>query len=138
MPARDLHHTCVRNALIKDGWTITHDPLRLAWGGKDVYVDLGAQRLLAADRGSDKIAVEIKGFARESDMEQLEQAVGQYVLYRAIMSRRDPGRELYLAVPELVARGVFETPVGELMRQDQGIRLIAFDPVEEVILRWIP
>ena len=27
--AKDLYHNAVRNALIKDGWTITHDPLRL-------------------------------------------------------------------------------------------------------------
>ncbi len=40
MPARDIYHNAVRNALIKDGWTITHDPLRLVWGGKDMFVDL--------------------------------------------------------------------------------------------------
>lgn len=40
MPARDRYHDRVRNALIQDGWTITHDPLRLRWGAKDMYVDL--------------------------------------------------------------------------------------------------
>jgi hypothetical protein len=36
MPAKDLFHDCVRHALIHDGWTFTHDPLRLTWGGKDL------------------------------------------------------------------------------------------------------
>ena len=27
MPAKDIYHDTVKNALIKDGWTITHDPL---------------------------------------------------------------------------------------------------------------
>ncbi len=32
MPARDFYHDAVKNALTKDGWTITHDPLTLRWG----------------------------------------------------------------------------------------------------------
>lgn len=35
MPAKDIYHDCVRNALIKNGWTITHDPLNLKIGAKD-------------------------------------------------------------------------------------------------------
>ncbi len=54
MPVRDIYHDAVRRALIKDGWTITHDPLRLDWGGKDMYVDLGAERLLAAEKGEQR------------------------------------------------------------------------------------
>lgn len=54
MPARDTYHNAVKSALIADGWTITHDPYRVAYGGKDAYVDLGAEReqlVLAAERG---------------------------------------------------------------------------------------
>ena len=36
MPVRDLYHENVKQALMKDGWAITHDPLRVAWGGKDM------------------------------------------------------------------------------------------------------
>ena len=96
MPARDLYHHQVRQALVKDGWTITHDPLRLTWGRKDVYVDLGAERILAAEKGSQRIAVEIKTFLGPSDMQDLEQALGQFVLYRSVLRRREPDRELYL------------------------------------------
>jgi hypothetical protein len=69
MPARNIYHDCVRNALVNDGWVITHDPLRLRWGGKDLYVDLGAEQLLAAEKAGRRIAVEIKSFVGPSDVE---------------------------------------------------------------------
>src|SRR5437867_2731580 len=49
MPAQDIYHIQVRNALIKDGWIITHDPLRLTWGDKHLYVDLGIGRFLSSE-----------------------------------------------------------------------------------------
>lgn len=63
--AKDKYHDAVKNALVKDGWTITHDPYRISFGIERVYVDLGAERMLAAERGKEKIAVEIKTFASE-------------------------------------------------------------------------
>jgi hypothetical protein len=38
MPAKDIYHDVVKKALIKDGWTITHDPYILKWGSKDMYI----------------------------------------------------------------------------------------------------
>jgi hypothetical protein len=54
MPVLDLYHNAVKQALIKDGWMITHDPLHLRWGRKDMYVDLGAKRLILAERLEEK------------------------------------------------------------------------------------
>ena len=138
VPAKDFFHDCVMRALIRDGWTITHDPLRLSWGSKDLYVDLGAERLLAAEKAGQRIAVEIKSFLGDSDVDDLEKAIGQYILYRAILIQREPERVLFLAVPDVVIRGVFEEPLGELLLKDQSIRLLGFDPETEVITRWIP
>jgi hypothetical protein len=42
MPAYDAFHDAVKNGLIKDGWTITDDPLRIEIGLLNVYVDLGS------------------------------------------------------------------------------------------------
>jgi XisH protein len=137
MPAKDLFHDCVRHALIHDGWTITHDPLRLTWGGKDLYVDLGAERLMAVEKSGQRIAVEIKSFVGDSEVDDLEKAVGQYVLYRAVLAQREPERELFLAVPELIIRDVFDQSLGELLLKDQSIRVLGFDPQTEVITRWI-
>lgn len=86
MPARDLFHDQVIHALIKDGWTITDDPLHIRWGNRHFYVDLGAERLLAAEKAERKIAVEIKGFVGKSDVQSLEQALGQFVLYGKVLS----------------------------------------------------
>ncbi|PSN15187.1 hypothetical protein C7293_08370 [filamentous cyanobacterium CCT1] len=43
MAAKDLLHDAVKGALEKDGWTITHDPLFISFGGVKMYVDLGAE-----------------------------------------------------------------------------------------------
>ena len=103
MPAKDIYHDIVKNALIKDGWTITHDPLVLRWGTTDVYVDLGAEQLLAAEKHGQKIAVEIKSFVGRSDVDDLEKALGQYLLYHDILVQREPDRILYLAVRRRMA-----------------------------------
>lgn len=137
MPARDTYHEAVKAALIKDGWTITHDPLRLPWGGKDMYVDLGAERLLAAEKEQQKIAVEIKSFVGRSEMNDLEKAIGQFVVYRSILARREPDRDLYLAVPKEVLKNIFEEPLGQILLEDNLAQIIGVDTQEEVILKWI-
>jgi XisH protein len=139
MPAKDIYHDNVKQALIKDGWTITHDPLRLRLArGKKLFVDLGAERLLAAERGTEKIAVEVKSFIRPSAMKDLEEAVGQFVLYARLMSRYYPDHVLYLAVTEEVSQSVFEEEAGQTMIEDGIIRLVTFDEKQEVLVRWIP
>lgn len=136
MPARDIYHNAVKKALIKDGWTITHDPLRLQWGPKDMYVDLGAEQLLAAEKVGRKIAVEIKSFVGPSEIDDLKNALGQFVLYRTIMGKTEPDRELYLAVREAVFIELFEEPVGTLLLDVEHIGLIVFDPQGEEIVKW--
>ncbi|MCE7983411.1 MAG: hypothetical protein DYG89_19735 [Caldilinea sp. CFX5] len=77
MAAKDLIYEPVCKALVNDGWTITDDPLTLSYEDKSVFPDLGAQRsLLGAERGLEKIAVEIKSFIRRSVLEDLEEALG--------------------------------------------------------------
>jgi hypothetical protein len=138
MPARDRYHNQVKNALIKDGWTITDDPLHVKWGKKDLYVDLGAEQLLAAEKGERRIAVEVKSFLGHSEMADLEQAVGQYTIYYEVLSRAEPERVLFLAIDEETYDNLFEEPIGELLLETRQIRLIVFDPQTETIRQWIP
>jgi len=138
MPAKDIYHGAVKKALIKDGWTITHDPLWLKWGTTDVYIDLGAEHLLAAEKEGWKIAIEIKSFVGKSYVDDLEKALGQYVLYHDILAKIEPDRVLYLAVHEEAFLGIFEEAVGKLLLENNRINLIVFDRREEVILKWIP
>jgi hypothetical protein len=59
MPAKDIYHDNIKNDLIKDGWTITDDPYVIQWGRKDLFVDLGAEKLIAASQDGRKIAVSV-------------------------------------------------------------------------------
>ena len=138
MSAKDIYHDTVKRALVRDGWIITHDPLVLRWGSKDLYVDLGAEQFLAAEKSGRKIAVEVKSFVSPSEVEDLKNAVGQYILYYDILSRMDPDRILYLAIRTAVFINVFEEPIGKVLLDNQRLRLIVFDPEMEVITQWIP
>ncbi|MEB3189632.1 MAG: XisH family protein [Snowella sp.] len=112
MPAKDIFHDCVKRALIKDGWTITDDPLSLKIGKKDLFIDLAAEKMLMAERGTEKIAVEIKSFVGTSEVEDLKNALGQYVLYEKIIKRQLLHRTLYLAIRETTYNtGLFHFPV---------------------------
>jgi hypothetical protein len=138
MPARDRFHDVVKAALIRDGWTVTHDPLRLRWGVRDLYVDLGAERLLAAEKGATRIAVEVKSFTGPSEVEDLEKALGQYTLYAEVLGRVQPDRHLYLAVSESAFANIFAEPIGNLLIEAGRLRLVVFDPEQEVLSRWVP
>jgi hypothetical protein len=107
-------------------------------GDKDMYVDLGAERLLAAEKGEQQIAVEIKSFVGDSELEDLEKALGQYVLYHAVLAEREPQRALYLAVPKDVLRDLFRGSMGDLLFKHQLVQVMGFDPQTEVIVAWIP
>ena len=137
MPAKDIYHDAVVAALTKDGWTITHDPLRLQMGKRDAYVDLGAERLLAAEKEGRKIGVEVKSFVGASVLSDLEQALGQFTLYETIMTRVEPDRKLYLALRADVYDSLFEEPLGKALLEDSRIRLMAFEPLTEEIVKWI-
>ena len=137
MPAKDIYHEPAKNALIKDGWKITQDPLRVRVGKKDLFVDLGAEKLIAAEKGLEKIAVEIKSFVGPSEVRDLENAIGQFVLYQNALSVIEPDRTLYLAVREMVYIDLFEEEIGKMLLERKVLKLISFDPDEEVVTRWI-
>lgn len=66
MPAKDTYHHAVKNALLKDGWTITADPYLIKYEDAELYADLAAEKPIAAERQGQKIVVEIKSFIRRS------------------------------------------------------------------------
>lgn len=138
MPDKDIYHDNFKNALIKDGWKITHDPLKLSIGTKDMYVDLGAERLIGAEKGQQKIAIEIKSFLGDSPIADLEKALGQYILYQTVIEEREPDRSLYLAVPQRILQDIFEEPLGKLLLKKNLTQVIGFDPQKEVIILWLP
>ncbi len=137
MAALDLYHDAVKNALIKDGWTITDDPLVLSYGNEDVYVDLGAERTIGAEKNGQKIAVEIKSFVGRSEVKDLRDAIGQYMMYREILAEKKSERILYLAISEDTYKSVLDTTFGRLFIERIKINLIIFNAENEVIAKWI-
>lgn len=138
MPGRDILNPVVRRALERDGWVVTADPLVLRVGRRNVFVDLGAERILTADRGAERIAVEVKSFVGASDIVELEAALGQFVLYERVLRRQQPERTLWLAVPSHAWSGIFREAIGDVLLEDGTLRLIVVNEEREEIERWIP
>ncbi|MBE9151847.1 element excision factor XisH family protein, partial [Coleofasciculus sp. LEGE 07092] len=115
MARRDIYHDTVKRALQKDGWTITHDPFPLQIGKKRLSADLGAERLISAEKGIQQIVVEVKSFVGQSDVKDLEQALGQYVLYRQVLNEMGIERILYLAVSRPTFNSVFTIELGQVL-----------------------
>ena len=137
MPKLDKYHEAVRNALINDGWTITDDPLTVEFEDVYLYADLGAERTLAAEKGIEKIAIEIKVFGSASLYSDLEKAIGQYQLYRLFLGKIEPEREVYLAISLEVFERSFQRPSVKLATTELGVKILVFDSEKEEIVQWI-
>ncbi len=137
MTAKDIIHDNVKRALTKDGWTITHDPLHVRYGGFDFFVDLGAETLLGASRDGRKIAVEVKTFGGASSLSDFHLAIGQFLNYRLVLAQEKPERALYLAVSEYTYDNFFTTEFGQLATTTHQLKLIVFNEAQEVIKQWL-
>lgn len=137
MPAKDIFHDIVVTALKKDGWQITDDPLKFSWGLRELFVDLDAKKLIAASKGTTKIAVEIKSLMVRSPINELENALGQYILYRNILEETEPERSIYLAIRNSTYLEIFSEPIGVLTIQKSKLYLLVFDEKKEEIIKWI-
>ena len=136
MPAKDIFHDTVKNALIKEGWTITDDPLYLDYGGVDMYVDLGAEKLIAAEKDQQKIAVEIKTFNRPSLITEFHGALGQFLNYRLVLEDIEPERKVYLAISEDIYEAFFTLVFTQKAVEKYRIKLIVYDINQGVIKQW--
>jgi hypothetical protein len=137
MPARDKFHNIVKSALQKDGWRITHDPLLIRIENiTDMYIDLGAERIIAAEREGQIIAVEVKSFIGTSTISEFHTAVGQFINYRYALEEIDSERVLYLAVPLNTYNDFLNKPFIKTIIQRSQINLIVYDVETEEITRW--
>lgn len=137
MPALDIFHNCVKRALIKEDWLVTDEPLTLKIGKKDLFIDLAAEKLIIAEKQESKIAVEVKSFVGTSEVEDLKNALGQYVLYDKILKRQLSERILYLAIRDGIFERLFTQEIGQILLEDHTLKLIIFNPEKEIITQWI-
>lgn len=133
--AKDRFHNAVKNALEKEGWTITADPYQVSVGDVDFEIDLAAQ-MLAAERAGEKIAVEIKSFIGRSNVSEFHTALGQFMNYQFALEEFDPQRKLYLAIPDSVYQSFFQRRFTRSVVERTRINLLVYDEKQELIVQW--
>ena len=139
---KDLYHEYVVEALIKDGWTITHDPFYVPIGNRRGYIDLGAEKsIIAAEKKSVgntvQIAVEIKSFISKSDLNDFEGALGKFQLYFYALEDLEPQRTLFLAIPIGFYNRFFNDTFFVRLIQRAHLKILIYDEKTKTIESWI-
>ena len=137
MSARDRYHDWVKDTLVQAGWTISHDPLSISIGKINVQIDLGLESLIGAEKGTQKIAVEIKSFGNISKITDFYAAFGQYICYKVALENKQPNRTLYLAVPSPVYEGFFSETLIQYVLHSYPVKLIVYNLSTKEIQSWI-
>ena len=135
MPAKDYFHDAVVHALIKDGWTITHEQFPVRVAERRLWIDIRATKI-----NSDSIIlVEVKSFnPGQSAVEALANALGQYMLYVAALKYlQDEGGILVLAIPLSAYNGIFSEAIGESVQNTFNLKLVVYDADTEEVVKWI-
>ncbi|MBW4477647.1 MAG: XisH family protein [Tolypothrix brevis GSE-NOS-MK-07-07A] len=137
MSAKDIFHESVKKALQKEQWIITSDPLKFKFGEVNFQIDLGAEKIIAAEKENQKIAIEIKSFLNPSAITDFYAALGQFLSYRIALAGYEPERVLYLAVPFDTYKTFFQLEFTKTAIKQYQVLLIVYNPLDEVIVEWI-
>jgi len=136
MPAKDIYHNAVKNALVKDGWTITADPYSIKYEDAELYADIAAEKPIAAEKQGQKIVVEIKSFVGRSQMYDFHLALGQYMVYRKLIQLTAPEYTLYLAIDDVVYKDFFQRKSVQVITNENQLLLMVVEMDREEILQW--
>ncbi|CAD5913406.1 XisH family protein [Planktothrix agardhii] len=138
MPAKDIYHEAVKNALIKDGWTITADPYPLEYEDVELYPDLAVEKVISEEQKQRKIIIEIKSFISSSLMKDFELALGQYILYRNLIQlAQDEYQEIYLAIKDEIYDTFFQRKSIKAVVKLNQVALLVINTDKEEIVQWI-
>ncbi|MFM5888262.1 MAG: XisH family protein [Dolichospermum sp.] len=136
MSTKDLFHQAVKQALIKDGWIITNDPLTIRIDRVKLEIDLGAEKVFAAEKGEEKIAVEVKSFINPSNISDFHNALGQFLSYRLALQMIESNRVLYLAVPIDIFNTFFQERFTQAAILEYDLKILAYEPNKKEIIAW--
>jgi hypothetical protein len=136
--AKDIFHDIVKKALQKEGWVITHDPYTVFHKQEriDYEIDLGAEKLIGAERGKERIAVEVKTFAKPSTTNEFHSILGQYLTYLSVLRRFDADRLLFLAIPLYAKQRLDDYPFIQGLIEEYNLKILVFDKNTETIVSW--
>jgi hypothetical protein len=132
--ARDVFLQIICEILERQGWVITHDPLKFHIGQNDVTDVLGIE-LIATEQAKDKIAFFLEPFFGTSKMSDFYAALGKFVQVRSILSRQEPERKLFLAIPEHIFAEFFQTELVQISLKVQKVDILVYSAEHEVI-QW--
>jgi hypothetical protein len=135
MLAKDIYHDSVKNALVKNGWTITFDPYPIKYEEVKLLADLAGEKTISATKGEQKIVVEIKSFLGRSPMREFETALGQYLIYRTFLSVTHPDYRVYLALGQEIYEKFFAQAAIQLILQEFQVLLLIVDIDREEIIQ---
>ena len=136
MPAKDTYHDAVKNALIKDGWTITADPYPIKYEELKLFADLAGEKTISASREGQQVVLEIKSFLSLSPMRDFETALGQYLIYRALLSIEHPDYQLYLAIGQKIYEEFFQKVAIKFILETYQVSLLVVDLNKEELIQW--
>jgi hypothetical protein len=135
LPALDYYHNTVKRALVKDGWIIVDDSVKVEIGRRRLWIDLMARHLSR----DETILIEVKGFEKSPSLiGELAQAAGQYLIYQEALAEINNNLPIYLAVPDAAQQGILNELIGQRVISRIAIKILAFDPMAEEITRWLP
>lgn len=134
--ARDTIHFIVREALEKEGWIVTDDPMSISVGKTSVQIDLAAEKVLFAEREKEYIAVEIKSFEQPSLLNGFYEVLGQYLIYKEAIAMSSPERTLFLALSRNAYKRVDEFPFLRHRVVQYDIKMIVVDIDQKQIHQW--
>ncbi|HAO09773.1 MAG TPA: XisH protein [Planktothrix sp. UBA8407] len=138
MPAKDIYHEAVKNALIKEGWTITADPYPLEYEDVELYPDLAVEKVISEEQTQRKIIIEIKSFISSSLIKDFELALGQYILYRDLIQlAQDEYQEIYLAIKDEIYDTFFQRKSIKAVVKLNQVALLVINTDKEEIVQWI-
>ena len=135
--ARDKTHQFFRETLEKDGWKITDDPLFVKMGTIPIHIDLGAEKIIGAEKNNQKIAVEIKTFGNSSFITAMYAAIGKFIIYRKALAVLRPERLFYLAIPDDIYTRIQKEPIINEVFIEERIKLILYKTDIQEIAAWI-
>ena len=137
MPKKDIFHQSVINALQKDGWRITYDPLFVPTkGGINFFIDLGLEQMIGAEKDGNQIAVEIKSFDEASPYYSFYEILGQFLMYKMALEEQVELWDLFIAISNLGFKKLDDAPIFKKAIKKFRLKFIIFEPLDQTIIEW--
>jgi hypothetical protein len=137
MPKKDKFHETVKTALEKEHWHITNDPLFVPTkGGNNFFIDLGAERIIGAEKDGENIAVEIKSFSGSSPMYTFYEILGQFLVYKMALREQAKIWELFIAISDIGFKKLDDSPIFSKAMQEYQLKFVIIHPLSQTVIEW--